>query len=156
MTADQIWRAALRRNHETPYAIGERYADLLVTLLTKGPDHGSALMRRTGDTHQPNTVRRLQRLDSLGFVISKAVVLTVPRAGSTTTSKALEWRLTGRGRELATALRDEARMATRALRTGGEYWPTDAGLAAVRGRGPSLLPAARVHNSERRFWPVAA
>lgn len=145
-TADQLWRAAVRRNHETPYPMGARYADLLVTLLTKGPDHGSALMRRIGDTHQPNTVSRLQRLDALGFVVSQAVVLTVPRGASTTTARALNWSLTGRGRELAGLLVGEARGAVSPSMRGREYWPVgEVRPGAVRGTD------ARV-----AYWPVSA
>jgi DNA-binding HxlR family transcriptional regulator len=146
MNADQIWRTALVRNHETEYAIGQRYTDLLITLLTKGPDHGSALMRRIGDTHQPNTVRRLQRLDSLGFVIPREVVVRVPRGGSTTTSRALEWRLTRAGRELASALRDEARAAVSPSMRGREYWP----VGDIRPR------AARGTDARVAYWPVSA
>lgn len=157
MNADQIWRRALVRNRETEYGIGPRYADLLVTLLVKGPGYGSELMRRIGDTHQPNTVRRLQRLDALGFVAPREVVLIVARGGSTTTSHACEWRLTRKGRELAQALVDESRASVSALMRGREYWPTEAGLAAVAGVVRRELAARRrVSNSELRYWPVAS
>lgn len=150
--SDQLWRAALRRNHEPAYGIGERYADLLVTLLAKGPDHGSALMRRIGDTHQPNTVRRLQRLDALGFVVSRAVVVTVPRGrtkyGQTVTSRAVEWRLTQRGRELAGLLVQERRAAVSPSMRGRGYWP----VADVR---PYPWPVCGT-DARVAYWPVTA
>lgn len=156
MNADQMWRQALVRNHEAEYAIGQRYVDLLVTLLVKGPGYGSELMRRIGDTHQPNTVRRLQRMDALGFVASRDVTIVALRGGSTTTSRAVEWRLTRRGRELAQLLVDEARASVSALMRGREYWPTEAGLAAVAGVVRKELGRRRVSNSEIRYWPVSA
>lgn len=153
MTADQLWRDACRRNHETPFPIGARYADLLVVLLRKGPDHGSALMRAIGDTHQPNTVRRLQRLDALGFVASTAVVIKVPRGGSTTKSKAVEWRLTKRGRELAWALFAQWRDATSAYKPGCQYWLTALGEAVVGAPTPAAVTRA-APGARSAYWPT--